>query len=207
MLETGRLAGSQREARHALGDAGKLAERQRGLVAASRAGASVRDLDVVVGNAEHTAGERDDLCPDAAGGHQRGRAGVDRLAAGKSADALRDRRRIADRHDDVLDRAADLVGDDLRQCRARALPLRGSPGRDRDLAVGEHPHRDALERTERRPKPAQGPAFQGFRVMNQGLADGRLQAPGVRIAADRQRRIRELEEAKVHDTVAWNGIR
>ena len=54
------------------------------------------------------------------------------------------------RHDDVLDAAAEMVGDDLRQRRARALALRGGAGRDRDLAVRQDAHGDALERTEAR---------------------------------------------------------
>ena len=96
----------------------------------------------------HARRERDDLPAHVPAGDQRRRAGIDRLPARESADALRDRRRIADRHDDVLDAAADLVGDDLRQRRAGALPLRGGAGRDRDLAVRQHPHRHALERSE-----------------------------------------------------------
>ena len=42
---------------------------------------------------------------------------------------------VADGHDDVFDAAAELIGDDLRQRRARALALVGGAGRDRDLAV------------------------------------------------------------------------
>src|SRR5262249_49024263 len=93
-------------------------------------------------------GGRGDGLGRAPAGARGGRAGIARLAARKTADALRDRRRIGDGHHDVLDAAADLVGDDLRQRGARALPLVGGAGRDRDLAVGEDAHADTLERAE-----------------------------------------------------------
>ena len=80
--------------------------------------------------------ERDDLLAHAVAGHHRRGAGIDRLAAREGADALRDRGGVAHGHHDVLDAAAELVGDDLRQRRARALALVGGAGRDRDLAVG-----------------------------------------------------------------------
>ncbi len=55
---------------------------------------------------------------------------------------------IADRHHDVLDAAADLFGDDLRQRGAGALALIGGAGGDCDLAARQDPHGDALERAE-----------------------------------------------------------
>src|SRR5260221_12461254 len=73
------------------------------------------------------------------------------MTAREGADPLRDRRRVADGHDDVFDAAADLIGDDLRQRRARALPLRRRAGRDRDLGVGQDADGPALERPEPRP--------------------------------------------------------
>ena len=48
------------------------------------------------------------------------------------------------RHHDVGDRAAEPVGDDLRQRRVGALPLGGGAGRDRDLAVAQDAHGDAF---------------------------------------------------------------
>jgi len=93
-------------------------------------------------------GERDQLRTHGLSGDLRGAAGIDRLAAGERADALCDRAGVAQRHHNVFDAAADLLGHDLRQRGARALALIGGPGRDGDLAALQDAHGDALERTE-----------------------------------------------------------
>ena len=121
-----------------------------GLLPPRAGGAAVLDVDVALADAERAGGQHDDLLAHVVAGHQRGGAGIDRLAAGERADALRDRGGVARGHDDVLHAAADPVGDDLRQRRARALALRCGAGRDRDLAVGQDAHGDALERPEPR---------------------------------------------------------
>ena len=129
----------------------KLAERHRRLVAAARGGAAVLDVDLALPARRARARRaRRSACARCSPAMQRGGAGIDRLPAGECADALRDRRGVAGGHHDVFDAAADMVGHDLRQRRARALSLDGGAGRDRDLAVGQHAHGDALERPEAR---------------------------------------------------------
>ena len=59
---------------------------------------------------------------------------------------MRNRRGIARGHGNVFDATADLIRHDLRQRRARALPLGRGAGCHRDLTVGEHAHGHALER-------------------------------------------------------------
>src|SRR6185436_1426061 len=71
-------------------------------------------------------------------------------AARKRADTHGNRRGIAERHDDVVERDTKLIGNDLREHGGMALPLRRSTGADVDLAVLEHAHGDAFERTEAR---------------------------------------------------------
>ena len=118
------------------------------LVAGLGDGLAVLEIDVALRDAEHARGKGDDLRAHRLAGEERRVAGIHRLAAGEGADALGDRAGVADGHDDVLDAAADLVGDDLRERGARALALGGGAGRDRDLAARQHPHRHALERAE-----------------------------------------------------------
>src|SRR6516162_5955312 len=80
---------------------------------------------------------------------------------------------IARSHDDVLDAAADLIGHDLGERRARALALRGGAGRHRDLAVGKDAHGDALER----------PKARAFHVV--GYADAEVAPVGARFRLPR----------------------
>ena len=99
---------------------------------------------------EDAGSERNDLLAHGGSRKPRRRAGVDRLAARESADPLRDRRGVARGHDNVAHGAAHFIGNDLRQRRDGALPLRGRAGCDRNLAVGQDAHGDALERTQPR---------------------------------------------------------
>ena len=113
-------------------------------------------------------------------GHQRGGAGIDRLAAGERAHSLRDRSGVARGHDDILHAAADPVGHDLRQGRARALSLRCGAGRDRDLAVGEDAHGHTLERPEPRPLHVIADADAEIAPFGARAALARAKAPVVR---------------------------
>ena len=126
----------------------QLAERNGWLIARCRDCQAVLKIDVGFVGAERTRRQRDDLLAHRFAGELRRAAGIHRLAAGERADALGDGTGIADRHHDVLDAAADLFGDDLRQRGAGALALIGGAGRDRDLAARQDANGDALERTE-----------------------------------------------------------
>ena len=53
---------------------------------------------------------------------------------------------------------------------------------------------------KRRPKPSQGPALEALGVVNQAAGDRPLQAPGMRVSADGQRRVGNLEQAQVHES-------
>src|SRR5262249_2416663 len=119
-------------------------------VAAARAGMAVLELDLGLRNFEDPGGKRNDLLAHALSGHARGRSGIDRLATGERAHALRDCSRAARAHENVGHRAADLVGDDLRERGGGSLPLRGRAGCDRNLTVGKDPHGHAFEWAEPR---------------------------------------------------------
>ena len=148
VLEARRLAGRQRHARNALRQSRQFAEADGRPVAAAGNGLAVFEIDSAFLDAEGARRERNELGAHRDAGELRRAAGIDRLPAGERADALGDRRGIADGHHDVFDAAADLFGDDLRQRGAGALALVGGAGRNRDLAARQHPHGHALERTE-----------------------------------------------------------
>src|SRR4029077_18046847 len=101
-------------------------------------------------NAERAGRGRDHLLADVLSGDHRRRTGIDRLPAGEGADALGDRAGVARAHHDVLDAAAEMIGDDLRQRGAGALALGRRAGCDRGLAVRHDADGDALERPQAR---------------------------------------------------------
>ena len=148
VLQPRGLAGRQRNAGNALRQARQLAERNGRLVARCRDRQAVFEIDVAFVDAERARRQRDDLRSHRFAGELCGAAGIDRLAAGEGADALSDGAGVADGHHNVVDAAADLLGDDLRQCRARPLALAGGAGGDRDFAARQHAHGHALERAE-----------------------------------------------------------
>src|SRR5262249_60419302 len=69
-------------------------------------------------------------------------------AARQRAKTNGDRRRGGERNDDVVGIDLPGVGDDLREDRLHALPLRAGARRDVDLAGRIDPHQRALERSD-----------------------------------------------------------
>ena len=90
------------------------------------------DVDMVAGDVEiglvgfeKMARDLEHLLAHLDGGDMRGRSGHHGLAAVEAAEAQRDLRRIAGRNDDPFHRAAELLGNDLRQHGLDALPHGG----------------------------------------------------------------------------------
>src|SRR6202034_3968145 len=148
VLESRRLAGGQRHTGNALRQTCQFAERNGRLIARCRRRLAVVEIYVVFVDAERACRQRNDLLAHRFTGELRRAAGVHRLAAGESAHALGDGAGIADRHYDVLDAAADLLGDDLRQRGAGTLALIGGAGGDSDLTARQDAYGDALKRAE-----------------------------------------------------------
>src|SRR6185312_3564560 len=121
VFEAGGLSGRQRNARNALRQARQIAEADRRFVAAARGCLAVVEIDFAFRYVERARRQRYKLLTDCLSGNERRRTGVYRLPARKGADALRDGSSVADRHDDVVEAAAGLFGDDLRQRGAGAL--------------------------------------------------------------------------------------
>ena len=108
---------------------------------------AAREFEVVGGGLQqYGAGLLDLVGHDLRGAIDRV-AGGDRLPAREGAEAQRARGGVAVDHMDIGRVDAEHPGGDLRQHGFDALPLRGRPGRDHDLARRADPDRRALERT------------------------------------------------------------
>ena len=89
-----------------------------------------------------------------ADGEMHRRAGIDRGARGERADAERGRRGVAGDDRDVVGRAAELIGGDLRERGLVRLALRRRAGIDGDLAAGRRRARSRSRRGRARsPRP------------------------------------------------------
>ena len=96
----------------------------------------VDDLEVVLGDLQRVGGDPQRLGLHLPRGQRDGRPAHHRGARGERADGVRHPPGVAGGHLDVLERHAELVGDDLRERGPVALPLRGQAERDLDLAGG-----------------------------------------------------------------------
>ncbi len=86
-------------------------------------------------------GERLGLRDDLVDAHHDRRAADRRAAAAVGVASVRRDVRVAVQHDDVFDRDADAIGDDLRERRLLPLPVRRDAGDHRHLAGDLHAHR------------------------------------------------------------------
>ena len=112
-------------------------ERQRHLVVGAQAREAAGELDVVRLGSQHERRELAHLHRQAVGGALDRREARDRELAGVGAREAGVRvpvRVVPDAHGDVVGRAAEDVGDDLRGRRLVPLPLRRRAERDHDLA-------------------------------------------------------------------------
>ena len=127
------------------------------------------------GNAERARRQRRSPASHVVARDLRRGAGVDRLPAGEAPMPC-EIAAVSPGHHDVLDPAAEVVGDDLGERRARALALRGGAGRDRDLAVRHDADGDALERAEARALDVIADADAEIAALGAGLGLPRAEA-------------------------------
>ena len=96
-----------------------------------------------------------------------------------------------------ISRLAVRIEGGMIETSARRFSAARSAGRPARAAAAAGGDEHALERPERRPKPSQGPALEALGVVDQAAGDRRFQAPRMGVAADRQGRVGDLEQAEV----------
>ena len=168
-----------REAVHADGEIGDLAQRPLHAGCTLHVHCAVLQLEIGLRHLHHLGGDLPDLGSALDGSQMRRVAGVDRRARGERAHAERDASRVARDHRHVVDLDAELICDDLGERGLVALALRRGARRQRDLAGGGDAHRRTLVRPEPRALDGIGEADADVAALLQG---GGLPCGEVRIA-------------------------
>ena len=114
------------------------------LVGALDREAAVGELEVVLGRLQQVRRELLGLADHLLRRVDDGDAADDQRPRAVGVEALRRDLGVAVQDLDVLERHAELVGDDLAERRLVPLPVRGGAGDDLDLAGGQHPDRRGL---------------------------------------------------------------
>ena len=170
-----------------------LADRLALVGVAAHRPAAVGPLQVVGRHLEHGRRDHAGLLPHLVAGVDDRRAADDERPRPVGVHALVRDRRVAVQHPDVLERDAELVGDDLRPRGLVALAVRARPGDHLDLAGGQHPDRRVLPAARRVGERAEHPgrrepAHLGERRDADAQAHGRSQPRSVRPAPCAARR-------------------
>ena len=198
---------------HAEADVG---EGEAAIGGASHGDLPVPQLDVVGSRLEQVAGDPAHLLRHGPAGEDR-RAGAEHGAAtAGGAPAIRDEGGVAAHDVDVLDGHAELVGDDLRERRVRALPLIGDADERRDRPARLHAHRRRVLGRDRR---AAAPVKRSRRRQLDEAGEPDAEVPSLapaarlllapaRVAALVERELERLEiAAALEDVAEGRGVR
>ena len=139
-FEAGIAVGGHREAVHADGEIGDLAERLLHAGRALHVDRAILQFEVGLRDLHHFRGDLFDLGCDFDGGEMGRVAGIDGRARGERAHAQRDPAGVASDDRNVLERHAELIGDDLRERGFVALSVRRGASCQRDLAGRGNAH-------------------------------------------------------------------